>query len=175
MKNRVYRRISSQNGFTLIEMIVTLVLVGIIAAFAGMGLVKISEGYLLAKLNAETSQKAQIAIARISKELSSATDISSAVSDSVTYTRPVSQDDLTNTTTNTIALTGSTITVNVDSAGAAVLMDRVTDFSMSFMDASGTVTGTPEKIRRIEFELEVTGANNTTLNFDNNTLFLYEF
>ena len=67
---------SNEQGFTLIEVIVTLVLVGITAALAGMWIVSIANGYIFAKMNASTIQKGQLAMARISKELSAIQSIS---------------------------------------------------------------------------------------------------
>jgi len=58
-----------QQGFTLIEMIAVLILVGMMSAVAGLGIVKYVQGYLFAKDNAAISANAQLAIARISREL----------------------------------------------------------------------------------------------------------
>ena len=55
----------NKKGFTLIEVVTSMVLIGILALVAGFGLVKVSQGYLFARQNSETVQKAQIAMARI--------------------------------------------------------------------------------------------------------------
>ena len=57
-----------QQGFTLIEMIAVLILVGMMSAVAGLGIVKYVQGYLFAKDNAAISANAQLAIARISRD-----------------------------------------------------------------------------------------------------------
>ena len=91
MLRKMRIRMLNEKAFTLIEVIVSLVLIGIMAAIAGMGLMRIAEGYVFAKQNAETAQKAQIAIARIVKELSYATIINATPTvSSVNYTRPAS-------------------------------------------------------------------------------------
>jgi prepilin-type N-terminal cleavage/methylation domain-containing protein len=56
-------------GFTLVELIVTIVLVGIIGTFTMFFLSTGFSGYLRAKDNAEGALKAQIALDRISLEL----------------------------------------------------------------------------------------------------------
>jgi prepilin-type N-terminal cleavage/methylation domain-containing protein len=65
-----------QKGFTLIELIVTLVLVGIIGTFTTLFMYTGLNGYLRAKDTAEGALKAQIALDRISLELRDINDIS---------------------------------------------------------------------------------------------------
>ncbi len=58
----------NNKGFTLLEIIIVLLLVGILSAVAGMGLVTGVKGYLFAKENAPTAQKVVLAISRLSRE-----------------------------------------------------------------------------------------------------------
>jgi prepilin-type N-terminal cleavage/methylation domain-containing protein len=62
-------------GFTLVEVIASLVIVGILGAIAGMGIVTGLRGYLQAKENGHLAQKAQIALTRINRELIELTDV----------------------------------------------------------------------------------------------------
>lgn len=165
------RRISSERAFTLIEVIVCLVLIGIMAAIAGMGLMRIAEGYVFAKQNAETVQKAQIAMARIVKELSSVTTISTATSNAVAYTRP-------GPVNNTLSISGGQVLISAGTTG--ILMNDVVTASSSFTyyDAAGSLIASPvaavSTIRRIAIALRVSGANNTSIDFNNN-VFMQEF
>ena len=61
---------ASNRGFTLIEVIVTMILVGIMAAVAGMGIVSATRAFIFAKEAAEISQKSQLAMNRITKSIS---------------------------------------------------------------------------------------------------------
>ncbi|MGD8954805.1 MAG: immune inhibitor A [Desulfobacterales bacterium] len=63
------------DGFTLVEVIASLLIVGILGAIAGMGIVTGLRGYMQAKENGHLAQKAQIALTRINRELMELTDV----------------------------------------------------------------------------------------------------
>jgi prepilin-type N-terminal cleavage/methylation domain-containing protein len=173
------KRKTNEKGFTLIEVIVSLVLVGIIAVIAGMGLLQITQGYVFAKQNAETVQKAQVAMTRIVKELGAAertsagtTAITAAGTGSVTYTRQEPSGSTTYTT-NTIALSGTAVSLQqVPSGGTAstsTLINNVTAFSLAYLDAAGGTVdpSTPAAIRFVDITLTVRGASNVLSTFNN--------
>jgi type II secretory pathway pseudopilin PulG len=56
-------------GFVLIELVATLILIGIIGAFAGLFLYSGINGFIASKRNSETALAAQIALDRIDAEL----------------------------------------------------------------------------------------------------------
>jgi type II secretory pathway pseudopilin PulG len=58
-----------QCGFILIELVTTLILIGVIGVFAGLFLFTGVNGFIASKRNSETALSAQIAIDRISAEL----------------------------------------------------------------------------------------------------------
>lgn len=60
---------SGTRGFTLVEVIVSLVLSGIIAAVVGLGIIQVIRQYLFVQKAGETAQVAQVAMARMVKEL----------------------------------------------------------------------------------------------------------
>ena len=59
----------SEIGFILIELVTTLVLIGVIGAFAGLFLYNGINGFLVSKRNSEIALKTQITMDRISAEL----------------------------------------------------------------------------------------------------------
>ena len=69
-------RLSGDDGFTLIEIIVSLVVAGILASIAGMGMMSAISGYATVRENVSLSQKIQLAATRINRELLELTDIS---------------------------------------------------------------------------------------------------
>lgn len=95
----------SAQGFTLIEVIVSLVISGIIAAIVGLGIIQVTQQYLFVQKTGETAQVGQVAMARLVKEL---TLIRSGTggSSSITF--------------NTPALTGRTIGWTGSNSGSFV-------------------------------------------------------
>ena len=79
----------SQKGFSLIELVAVLVLVGMMAAFVGIGLVQGVQGYIFARENAVTTQKAQAALARLAREFIYINNIYTATSTGIAYSNIV--------------------------------------------------------------------------------------
>lgn len=65
----------SNSGFTLVEIIVSLLLLAILTSLLGMGIVAAVNAYSISRTNVQTAQKAQIAMGRLSRELMSLTSI----------------------------------------------------------------------------------------------------
>ena len=179
MFRKITRRLSDEKAFTLIEVIVSLILAGIIAVVAGLGLVQVSQGYIFAKQNAETMQKIQVAMNRIVKELAAAqpqnstsTAITAAGTTSVSYTRPASIGSST-FVANTISISGTLVQMSGNTSGTIINNVVANSSSFAYFDTNGAaltapVTGTAlARIRRIDITLRVTGADNLTSQFTN--------
>jgi prepilin-type N-terminal cleavage/methylation domain-containing protein len=135
-------------GFTLIEIIVTLVLVGILSVFAGLFLTSFLNSYFLVKNNSDTAMKAQMAMDRISAELRDVSAVSVLTNNSlITYTNPSGVG-------RTIKFIGSNLYLSTPSDNT--LIDHVQAFQLSatyrnvyniaandmaFIDIGFTVTG----------------------------------
>ena len=173
MAREIAKNLSNEKAFTLIEVIVSLILVGILVAIAGMGLVQITHGYFFAKQNSETVQKAQVAMIRIAKELGAAepqsgtaNPITTAGTTSVSYTRRESIGSST-FIPNTISISDGLVQMSGTNDGT--LIDNVVTASSSFayFDAVGNTTANLANIRRIDITLSVTGASNQKSDFTN--------
>ena len=148
----------NQNGFTLIEVIVTLVLVGITAVLAGMWIVSVANGYLFAKENAGNVQKGQLAMTRLTKEFTAIHSVDSSVTTAtqITYTRA---DALGTTVSATVSSTGSVLQLDGNT-----LTDGVSAFTLAYCDdvtSSSCPSAWSSTSRIIEITLTLTGAEST--------------
>ena len=64
-----------ESGFTLIEVIVSLMLVGVLAAIGGTMLTEGIKGYIFSKDCAEIAQKAELAFSRLNNEITRLQDV----------------------------------------------------------------------------------------------------
>lgn len=165
---------SNEQGFTLIEVIVTLILVGITAALAGMWIVSIANGYIFAKMNASTIQKGQLAMARLSKELSAIQSISLTPTPpngtSITFNRVDSINASGIPITISYDNNSKTLIFNVNGTGNNTLADSVSAFNLNYCDdnltSSTSCSSSWSTTKRIiEVTLTLKGANNTPSTF----------
>jgi prepilin-type N-terminal cleavage/methylation domain-containing protein len=103
----------SSAGFTLIEVIVSLVLMSIMAAVAALGLVQGMQAYVLTRTSADAVQRAEYALNRLKLEFMSMDSVTTAGADSITFT-----SDKTNGRTQgvvyTFTRTGNQINLTVN-------------------------------------------------------------
>jgi len=118
-------------GFTLIELIVTIVLVGIIGTFTSLFLYTGISGYLTARDTAVGALKAQIALDRLSLELRDINSIDLATFEAngrIDYTSTTLPGD------RKILYNGGVISLDVD-GNVNELLNEVSDFKMSLTPA----------------------------------------
>jgi hypothetical protein len=118
------------NGFVLIELVTTLILIGVIGAFAGLFLYNGINGYLTSKRNSETALKAQVVLDRISAELRyiSSLPANPAANTSITYR--TSDSKLPGT--RKIRYDSGTIYFSIDPGAENPLLDQVDSFTLSW-------------------------------------------
>jgi len=87
MKGRIMKIMKkSSAGFTLIEVIVSLVLMGIVGIVAAMGLMQGIKAYAITRTSSETVQQTEYALNRIKLEFMNMDSVTAASSESITFT-----------------------------------------------------------------------------------------
>jgi len=162
MGSRMFFPKMKQNGFTLIEVVVSLIIMGFIGSIAGMGIVHLVDGYVLAKESSAAVQKSKIAISRITKEFHSLTkivDLPAPTNSGISYFRGNQPQTL-----NFKADQGQ-ILINDD-----LLLDNVKTFSLAYYDRyddpkpdpSDLTGGFSEDTQLVDIRLELNGPQGTT-------------
>lgn len=154
----------NNKGFTLIELIASLVIVGIIVVVAGMGIVRVTQGLVFSQKNASTSLKTQVALTRIEKELHIATSISSSSSSStLTFTNNKGGG----TATYTLCRNGTYI--DLDPANSCIgnnhLIDNVGSLAIAYWALDGTTSAAPTAAKIIDVTFQISGGANVASTF----------
>ena len=136
IENRFASR--SQNGFTLVELIVTIVLVGLIGVFTTLFVYTGLNGYLKARDTSEGALKAQIALDRLSMELRDIDRISTFVDNS-----QIDYDSRTLGKNRQILYSNGVISINAGN-GARTLLDEIENFSMTLTQTDLNADGNNE-------------------------------
>jgi prepilin-type N-terminal cleavage/methylation domain-containing protein len=159
----------SQRGFTLIEIIVVMIVLGLMALMGSFGLGRAVDGYNLARDNSEVSQKAQNALDRVAIELSHITfnpgtgryNISAGTAGNLTYTANFGGADEIHTLTqagNQLQLDNRPLTDLVTANG----------LQFSYLDINGNAVaggGVDPALRIIQTSLSLRGSVAVTRTF----------
>ncbi len=149
MKLVMRKKFLNEKGFTLIELIASLVILVIVGALVIISTVKIVQGFVFTKMNAETSQKGHIALNRLTKEFTNIMSVTSGNSKEINFT---SRNYITG---HPIEPPYTPQSVSWTSSGNPLLLnttelvDNVSDFSLTY--------GAEFKV--IEIKLSLFGAN----------------
>lgn len=159
------RFLRCQKGFTLIELVTTLILVGMIGAFASFFLYTGIRGFLTSKFSSETALQAQFALDRISSELR---HIQTLVNPAPTSTdigyKSLDLSLLPGVRRISYNAANREIMLSVD-GNARVLLDHVSAFSLNLttkdLDVSGDGNNEISEIR-VAFTVKSTLNDNET-------------
>ncbi|MDX1902414.1 MAG: prepilin-type N-terminal cleavage/methylation domain-containing protein [Gammaproteobacteria bacterium] len=139
-----------QTGFTLIELVITIVLAGIIVV---VSMKMISQGlnaYLAGENATNAEQQARIALERMTRDIRairSSSSISTATSSQLTFT------DFSGSSVS-YTLSGTNLLRN-----SQILASGITSISFTYYDSSGNTTATTASIRYIAMSINVTQSN----------------
>ena len=136
-------------GFTLIEIMVSLVLVGLIASIAGTSVITATKSYLFARENNAITQKAQLALNRLSREFIELSNVTAnSTSDCISYESPYGKRAIAKVgnTVQYFVTPGSGSTCSAGSDGD-ILVDSIQNFIIKYNGA--TSWSTSQDIRNL--------------------------
>lgn len=157
--------LKGQAGFSLIEMIVVFVLIGIMGAGAGLGLSNIVNGFLLSRDAAATASKGQLALLRLSREFRVIKSVTNASATSIQFVAKHGDTDAQDKS-YTVTKSGLTITMN-DGASTDILTDQVNALTLAYYDTYNGATQTTWSNSRklIQVTITLNGPDSTTQSF----------
>jgi prepilin-type N-terminal cleavage/methylation domain-containing protein len=117
---------SHERGFTIIEVIVALVLLGVMGVFIGLGLTTVMEGFTRYKSGSDLSRKTQSAMGRIIKEFSYVSSVESGSATDIQYTAAY-PPGFTSQSNRLISYAGTTVVLN-----GYNLADNVGSFQLQY-------------------------------------------
>jgi prepilin-type N-terminal cleavage/methylation domain-containing protein len=148
--------LKKEDGFTLIEIVVALVLVGIMSVFAGLFMSTFLNGYFLVKNNSDAAMKTQMALDRISVELKDVSAVTAITDNSlITYTNSSGAGRTIKVVGSNLYLSTATDNVLIDNVQAFTLsaslgnVYNVAASDVAFIDIGFTVAGYPAFSTRI--------------------------
>lgn len=159
------------SGFTLLELILVLIIVGIVTLFSTFGLMEALNSYLTTKEYSEYSLKINIALSRINRELKEILAINKYTNNSISYKRD--NQDLS------LGLVGNELKINLESNYPTqdkgyVLLDKVSNFQIAPKKEDGNVWQTTDNINslsKIKVTLTIDISPPLTLDFSINPWF----
>ena len=133
---------ANESGFTLIEIIASLVIVGIMATVAGFWIVLGAQGYMFSRENSTVAQKSGMTMARLTRELTELTEVDTASSNSNCIRYKVGA---ISPYYRAIGLNGALLELKVSSSldcncstPGFPLTDNISGFNLNYEDSAGT-------------------------------------
>jgi prepilin-type N-terminal cleavage/methylation domain-containing protein len=117
----LFSKTGNQHGFSLVELVASLVIAGILAVALSTVVVTAMDGYVVSQNAADVSQKGQLALARMRLELLNATSVSTATADKIVFSNPDGDYELEKKTGGVITLTRA----SAPAVGPKTLVDTI--------------------------------------------------
>jgi prepilin-type N-terminal cleavage/methylation domain-containing protein len=151
-------------GFTLIEVVATLIVVAIVAGIGTLFIENVVKGYGFARSHGQLAQKAQATLLRLTDDFRRirAVDASSGANQ-ITYSADFSTAAATVFETHTVAISPDDSTLLMYDSD--VLVDQLNSFALKYFAADGQTEVSPTTARLIQVTIVFAGAGGTTCQF----------
>lgn len=163
-------RDTCQAGFSLIELIMVLLLLGIIGVGLGLGISHVVDGFMTSRESAAVAAKGQLALLRLSREFRVITSVTSATATSITFValHGLNPDGTPDTVTYTVSQNGDTITLDDGEGNNDTLVDQVSSLALAYYDTfSGSAETTWSEDRSvIQVTIVLNGPDDTPVTFN---------
>lgn len=149
-----------RRGFTLIEAIATIVILGAIGSMTSMMIANSVDGYAAATTSAQLHTEASVAMDRIVRALRNI-QLDTTASGNAPDIDDVTATSMTWNPTSSLSLSGTQLNLEVDGAGSVVILEDVTALSIQTFDESNaalsaSLTGDQcDDIQRVEIEFTI--------------------
>lgn len=130
-----------KKAFTLIELVMVIVILGVIAGFGVAMTLEVTEGWLLQFHRKEMSESARVAIDRMTREIRRINDTTSLIAADDSNLQFIDLDD--NNITYNLSSTTLRRTINGTTNDLADNLD-LDSLSFTYYDASGATIGAPQ-------------------------------
>lgn len=109
------------------EVILSIILIGMLSVFMTVGITRIFEGYMFSKTNADMALKGEVAFARLVKELRSASSVSIGNGLNITYDYTKDGTTVSNRTLSWSGTIGDPLLLDGN-----ILVESANDFELSY-------------------------------------------
>lgn len=157
------RRPLNPRGFTLIEMMGTLVVVGAVAAVVSPMVLKSSEAFARSASQRRTCEQVSLALDRLTKTLREAPS-KSGVAGATDFSQ-ASATAFTLGNGNSVEVSSGSLILGSDTIKSVPICRNVTDFSLAYFDGAGAsvnVASGTDTVRRVHISLTADGVSLST-------------
>lgn len=135
-----------KKGFTLIELIIVIVLIGILSGISSLMLTQFFKSYQTGKRLNNLAIQTNIEINNLMREIKNAESVSIIGNTTMTFINH-------NGETVAIDLNGTNLRRNVNSSGAQIVCDKVSSLSFGFFDQAFNTTAVATNVRFVTINI----------------------
>lgn len=159
------RKTSRAQGFTLIELMAAMVVIGVLGVVTSEIIAQAARGYSLAAESRTAHEQLALALDRLGRVVTRAPGGSAPGSPGISATTTTS---LTLTDGSRVLLSGGTLVLDTPEDSGLILLSGVTAFELVYLDHAGVAlvtvaADTPSRTRRIAVRLAAGGAELRTI------------